>query len=441
MSPKVAWRRISRCAGLVAGALLAVVAVASPEGLSQRRLDLRDFARPATVPFPPDNPATAAQIALGAALFTDTRLSRDGSTACATCHDPALGFTDGASRGKGLAGVTLKRNAPTLWNLAWGDSFFWDGRASSLEEQARGPIEHPLEMDMKLADAVSALRADPMTREAFKAAFGADGVTEANILKALAAFERTLVSPKTRFDKWVEGDEQALTPAEIKGFELFTGRAGCSRCHGTWRFTDEAFHDIGLPEGADRGRGEAVGQPWMNNAFKTPTLRELVWTAPYMHDGSMATLDAVNDHYFGGIENRTTISKDLPVFTPVFTSERLQLTAFLKTLSSDNPPQPMRLAPAMEEREAMAFVEVSHVRERNRRFMPAAVRIRKGQPLTILNDDERIHSLRVDDPRLTLSTDAQEPGTSVVLTFPETGTYTVASSIHPGMRLSVEVVE
>ena len=406
------------------------------------KVTLKDFARPASIPVPADNPSTPEKIALGAALFIDTRLSRDGSTACITCHVPSSGFSDGASRGKGIAGVPLKRNTPTLWNLAWGDSFFWDGRAATLEEQAKGPIEHPLEMDMPLAKAADALKADPKTVEAFQAVFGTEGVSEANILKALAAYERTLVSPVTRFDRWVEGDETALTPYEKKGYALFTGRAGCAKCHSGWRFTDEAYHDIGLPDATDKGRGEVARLSHMTTAFKTPTLRELVWTGPYLHDGSMATIEGVNDHYFGGIENlRPTLSKDLEVFVPVFTDERKQLTAFLKTLSSATPPEPVALPISVDVPKPITVVDAKEVRQRGSKYTPAAVRIRKGEVLTILNDDDRTHSAVVNDPRMTFSSGVQEPGQSVTLTFQEKGTYAVACAIHPGMKLTVDVID
>ncbi len=399
----------------------------------------RSFARPDAVPMPASNPGTPEEIALGAALFSDARLSRDGSHSCVTCHDPARGFTDGASRGKGVAGVTLKRNTPTLWNLAWASSLFWDGRAATLEAQARGPIEHPLEMDRKLADAVVAMKADPETVKSFTAVFGVEGVTEANVLKALAAYERTLVSPRTRFDRWVEGDESALTDDEIKGFKLFTGRAACSKCHSGWRLTDEAYHDIGLPEGPDKGRGEVAGEPRMSNAFKTPTLRELVWTAPYMHDGSLATLEAANDHYFGGVENRPTISHDVPLITPVSTVQRGWLTAFLKTLSSDTPPAPVALPIKVEARVETTIVAATEVTAGARTFSPAAIRVETGATLTIRNADERTHIFKADDPRVTLSSDVQEPGTALALTFPASGTYTVTCLVQPGMRLTVVV--
>ncbi len=429
---------------IVVACALTALAAASFAGAEpiKTKVTLSDFARPASVPVPADNPSTPEKIALGTQLFADTRLSRDGSKACISCHDPNLGFTDGASRGKGVAGVPLKRNTPTLWNLAWGESFFWDGRAATLEEQARGPIEHPLEMDMPLAKAAEVLKADPKSVESFKAVFGSDGVSEANILKALAAYERTLVSPRTRFDRWVEGDETALTPYEKKGYALFAGRAGCAKCHSGWRFTDEAFHDIGLPDASDKGRGPIAGLAHMTTAFKTPTLRELVWTGPYLHDGSMATIEGVNDHYFGGIENlRSTLSKDLESFVPVFTEERKQLSAFLKTLSSETPPQPVTLPTTVKAPAPVAFVDAKNVSQRGSKFSPAAIRIRKGEMLTILNDDDRAHSAVVADPRMTFSSGVQEPGQSVALSFKDPGTYVVACAIHPGMKLAVEVTD
>jgi cytochrome c peroxidase len=394
------------------------------------------------VPVPPDNPATPEKIALGAALFADTRLSSNGTKACISCHDPAQGFSDGQSRGQGVAGVALKRNTPSLWNLAWGKSFFWDGRAATLEAQARGPIEHPLEMNMPLKKAVMRLKQDPKTVDSFKAVFGSDGITETNVVKALSAYERTLVSPKTRFDKWVEGDETALSAYEKKGYELFAGRAGCAKCHTGWRFTDEAFHDIGLPSTPDTGRSAISGLPHNDHAFKTPSLRELVWTGPYMHDGAMATIEAANDHYFGGIENlRSSLSKDLLVLVPVFTDQRRQITAFLKTLSSETQPVPVSLPAEVVKTEPVMAVETARVIERGSAFHPRAVRLRKGQPLTIVNEDDRTHAVLVDDPRLKFSQGVQEPGQAVELTFPKKGTYTVGSSIRPGMELRVELTD
>lgn len=440
MQRHTVWQRIGATA--LAAGVVAITGAAVSQALTQKKLTLQDFARPSSVPVPAANPGSAEEIALGAALFVDTRLSRDGSKACISCHDPAKGFTDGESRGKGIAGVALKRNTPTLINLAWGDSFFWDGRAKTLEEQARGPIENPLEMDMPLAKAVENLKADARTVESFTRVFGSEGVTEANTLKALAAYERTIVSPKTRFDSWVEGDEQALTPFEKKGYELFAGRAGCAKCHSGWRFTDEAYHDIGLPSTPDTGRSAISGLPHTDHAFKTPTLRELVWTGPYMHDGSMATIEAANDHYFGGIENlRTSLSKDLQVLVPVFADQRRQITAFLRTLSSEAPPQPVTLPPKIVETAKPSPVATNEVHEKGTQFTPPAIRLRKGEALSVVNDDDRAHAVLVDDPRLKFSEGVQEPGQNVTLTFPQPGTYVVGSSIHPGMKLTVDVTD
>lgn len=272
--------------------------------------------------------------------------------------------------------------------------------------------------------------------------FGSQGITQTSIVKALAAYERTLVSPKTRFDQWVEGDETALTAYEKKGYELFAGRAGCAKCHSGWRFTDEAFHDIGLPSAPDTGRSAISGLPHTGHAFKTPTLRELVWTAPYMHDGSMATIEAANDHYFGGIENlRTSLSKDLQVLVPVFTDQRRQITAFLRTLSSETQPVPISLPAEVTKREAITAVETARVVERGSAFEPRSVRLRKGQPLAIVNEDNLTHAVLVDDPRYKFSAGVQEPGQAVELTFEKAGTYTVGSSIRPGMALTVEVTD
>ena len=299
------------------------------------------FVRPQAIPTPAGNPVTTEKVDLGRSLFSDPRLSGAGDIACATCHDPALSFSDGVARRPGHDGEPLPRRTPSLWNLAWGLTFFWDGRAPTLEAQVSGPIENPREMGGgDIAKAAARLAADPASVRRFAAAFPDDPrATEANIRAALASFERTLVSPETRFDRWVKGDDAALEPDEIAGLKLFVGKAGCVACHKGWRFTDEAFHDIGLP-GGDLGRGDVLELPAANLAFKTPSLRERVWTAPYMHDGSLATLEDVVAHYAGGVVARPTLSADLKRGLNLSGEERAQLVAFLATLSSDDPPRP-----------------------------------------------------------------------------------------------------
>src|SRR5689334_3604376 len=180
------------------------------------------FRRPATVPFPADNPFSEKKRALGEALFHDKRLSVDGSLACASCHERGKGLADGKAQGRGVPGRPLKRHTPTLWNLAWASPVFWDGRARSLEEQVAGPIESPDEMAQPMSAVVARLNADPATVKAFADAFPeAPRVDAVNLAKAIAVYERTFVSPPTRFDRWIEGDEQALSKNEIAGVALF----------------------------------------------------------------------------------------------------------------------------------------------------------------------------------------------------------------------------
>jgi cytochrome c peroxidase len=290
------------------------------------------FARPApNVPTPADQ----RRAELGRDLFRDVRLSGGGQSSCATCHNPDRAFTDGQKTAVGPGGVVLPRNAPALYNLAWGASFFWDGRAATLADQARFPILAPDELAGDFAVIVRRLSADPGMRARFEAAFpGGDGVTEDTVLQALVAYERAQVSPETRFDKWVEGDDQALSAEEFQGFDIFVGKGGCVSCHGGWRLTDDAFHDVGLPIG-DLGRGAlAPGAPGLPE-FKTPSLREAARTAPYMHDGSLPTLEDVVAHYAGKLIERPSLAPTIVRHLSLTTVEKAALVAFLKTLSSE----------------------------------------------------------------------------------------------------------
>jgi cytochrome c peroxidase len=291
------------------------------------------FARPAgPPPAPPHNPITPARIALGARLFADPRLSGSGRRTCATCHRPDRAFTDGRRRARALSGAALRRNTPALWNLAWSKAYFWDGRAPSLEEQVRGPIEAAGEMGGDWPVIVARLAADAPLATQFRAAFpDRPAVTREAIVEALASYLRSLVSPPTRFDAWVAGDANALDAAERRGFALFTGRAGCVLCHAGWRFTDDRFHDIGLP-GADQGRGGVRGGTLGQVAFKTPGLRGVARTAPYMHDGSLSTLAAVLAHYGGRRALRPTLAPNMNRNLRLTPREKADLIAFLKTL-------------------------------------------------------------------------------------------------------------
>lgn len=319
---------------VVFGALAPGIAVAQDAGRQDPAAVWRAmFKRPAA-----DTEPTPEKVALGAKLFSDTRLSGKEDRACVTCHEPQRAFTDGRRRARAASGASLLRNTPSLWNLAWGKQYFWDGRASSLEEQAQMPIVATDEMAGDWPTIIARLRADADAVAAFRAAFaGAEPVSQANALLGLAAYVRSLVSPPTRFDAWIEGDHRALSTAELRGFRLFTGKAGCVLCHVGWRFTDDKFHDIGLLS-TDGGRSLVAGGTPGLKAFKTPSLRELSRTAPYMHDGSLATLEAVVAHYAGGLRRRPSLAPSLRRDLRLGAQERSDLIAFLRTLSNEKGP-------------------------------------------------------------------------------------------------------
>lgn len=308
---------------------------AAPSGVTREGVWRAIFARPAQSPVAPDE---AEKVALGHDLFRDVRLSGSGRASCVSCHDPARAFTDGRKTAVGPGGAPLPRNAPALYDLAWATSFFWDGRAVSLTEQAKVPILAPDELAGDLGTIAQRLASDPGMAARFAAAFpGTPSVTETAVLEALAAYERSLVSPETRFDRWIAGDVSALTGEEQRGFDIFVGKGGCVSCHGGWRFTDDAFHDIGLP-GTDPGRGALVsgGLP----EFKTPSLREVAHTAPYMHDGSLATLADVVDHYAGSLTPRPSLAPTIVRDLKLTKEEKAALVAFLGTLSSERTARP-----------------------------------------------------------------------------------------------------
>jgi cytochrome c peroxidase len=262
-------------------------------------------------------------------------LSGSGLASCATCHDPERAFIDGRPTARGPGGATLVRNVPALYDLAWGTSFFWDGRAASLADQAKFPILARDELAGDFPGIEARLAADPAMKARFAAAFpGTDGVSEAAILNALAAYEQSLASPSTRFDRWVDGDDEALTEQEFRGFDIFVGKGGCVSCHGGWRLTDDSFHDIGL-DSRDPGRGAVTGGAPGLPEFKTPSLREAAHTAPYMHNGSLATLNDVVDHYSGQLIKRPSLAPSLVRDLVLTAVEKQALVAFLKALSSE----------------------------------------------------------------------------------------------------------
>jgi cytochrome c peroxidase len=294
------------------------------------------YKRPDAIPSPADNPTTPAKVELGKALFFDPRLSGSGAISCASCHNPALGWEDGLDKGVGHAGAKLGRHTPTILNAAWIEPLFWDGRAATLEEQAKGPLQAPAEMNMPHGDVVRVVSSIPGYGPKFARAFANEPISIDTIAKAIAAYERTVVSGKAPFDHWIEGDEGAIPDAAKRGFVVYNTTARCASCHGGWRMTDDGFHDIGLP-GDDLGRGKiAPGLAILERAFKTPTLRNITERAPFMHDGSIRTLEEVVEHYDHGFVQRASLS---PEMKPLKLSarEKSDLVAFLKTLTSRDP--------------------------------------------------------------------------------------------------------
>lgn len=291
------------------------------------------LAPPARVPHPPDNAPSDCRIALGAALFHDPRLSRDGTRSCASCHDPARAFTDGRATAAAHDGTALARNTPSLLDVAFAGALHWDGHVRSLEEQAWLPIAAREEMAGQWPRIAAALDADPEMRAAFAAAFpDRPAISAANLAKALAAYERTLISGPSRLDRWVAGDDHALDAEELAGFALFVGKAGCIGCHSGWRFSDDRRHDIGLP-------APPATAPL---TMRTPSLRGVARTAPYMHDGSKPSLAAVIDHYAGGFTRRPTLSGNVVRDVALDSAEKRRLVAFLEALSppASAPPPP-----------------------------------------------------------------------------------------------------
>jgi cytochrome c peroxidase len=300
----------------------------SPEQLKAQ------YRRPASLPFPKDNPYTTAKAELGKALFFDTRLSGGSLLSCASCHNPGFGWGDGLPKGIGHGMVPLGRRSPSIVNAAFGQAFMWDGRAASLEEQALGPIEAGVEMNLPIDELMKRLGSVPGYDRLFRAAFPNEGISPLTVAKALATYERTVVSGRAPFDAWIEGDETAIPEGAKRGFLLFNGKAGCANCHSGWNLTDDSFHDIGLAD-ADIGRGKIVPQVVkMQHAFKTPGLREISRRGPYMHDGSIGTLRGVIERYDDGGVDRPSRS-DLVKPLGLSEQEKSDLESFLKSLTSE----------------------------------------------------------------------------------------------------------
>jgi len=287
---------------------------------------------------PDDNPMTQAKIDLGKLLYFDPRLSKDNTISCATCHNPYHGFTDPDRTSGGIGGALGTRNSPTVINRLFSKEQFWDGRAEDLEAQAHGPLTNPVEMGMPSHDHVvknvSLIRG---YRYYFENAFGSNEVTMKKIAQAIAAYERTVLSGNSPFDRYMAGDRDAMSASAVRGMNLFNSKANCKACHAGFNFTDESYHNLGVgmdkPK-PDLGRYEVTKVDTDKGAFKTPTLRNITQTAPYMHDGSEATLQSVVELYNkGGIQNQWLSQEMKPL--NLSAQEVTDLVAFLEMLTAD----------------------------------------------------------------------------------------------------------
>jgi len=301
------------------------------------------------VPIPADNPLTAEKIALGRKLYYDPTLSVDNTIACASCHSPASGFTDPKPFSVGTGGKAGGRHAPTVLNAAYNAVQFWDGRAPSLEKQAEGPVQNPVEMANALPAVERKLTADAAYRAEFEKAFGPGPITYEKVEQAIASFERTVISGNSPFDRYFYGgDKSALSPSARRGLEVFRNpkKGNCAACHTIGEtyalFTDHKFHNIGVGADSednykDLGRYNVTHNEADKGAFKTPTLRNIAKTAPYMHDGNLKTLKDVVDFYIGGGNSNPHLDKEIHALDFLTGPERADLKAFLESLTGEMP--------------------------------------------------------------------------------------------------------
>jgi len=318
-----------------------VAAAAGKPVLKAGDPSLKEWLLP-TAPTPPDNAPNAARISLGKHLFFDPRLSGDGNMSCATCHNPALGWSDGLATGRGVKSMVLDRASPTIINSAFNTIMMWDGRKKSLEDQAMGPMEATVEMNMDTAKLFKWLNVNPGYRTLFEAAYPNEGINATTVSKAMAAFERTVVMNDSPFDRWVAGDAKAMSDQQVRGFSVFVdpSKGNCVVCHSAPNFTDNGFHNLGLASwgktSPDMGRYAQKPVQTMKGAFKTPQLRGIALTAPYFHDGSAISLMDVVNHYAKGGVVTTNLSPNLKPLS-LTQQDKEDLVAFMQALTGTTP--------------------------------------------------------------------------------------------------------
>ena len=308
---------------------------------------LQEWLLPETPPYPEGNAPNEARVALGKMLFFDNRLSGDGNMSCATCHNPMYGWSDNLPTAKGVKSMVLERATPTVINTGYNTIQMWDGRKATLEEQAMGPMEANAEMNMGIEALFTWLRDTPGYVAAFEKAYPGEGINADTLSRAIATFEREVVSDDSPFDRWVRGDGEAMTAQQVRGFRLFVekDKGNCAVCHSAPNFTDNGFHNIGLAsfgvENPDVGRYAQKPLGLMKGAFKTPTLRDITRTAPYFHDGSAATLREAVQHYVDGGVVKTNLSPNFKDGLALTDQEVDDILAFLQALAS--PPMKVTL--------------------------------------------------------------------------------------------------
>lgn len=326
---------VSRCLAVLA---LAGAALAAQKTVPKAEDDIRVPLGLLPIQWPKDNPYSKQKAELGKLLYFDKRLSADNTVACANCHHPKFAFGDGQPNSVGIRGQRGGRSAPTVLNRAYSLAQFWDGRAATLEEQAIGPMANPIEMGNTHEAVVSRLKDIPGYRTLFKQVFGTEDFNINHVAKAIATFERTVLSGNSPYDRYKAGDKKALTAEQIKGMDVYFNKAKCDQCHEGINFTTNAYHNLGVGTDAkepDIGRMAVTKNERDWGAFKTPTLRDIANTAPYMHDGSLKTLEDVVAFYNkGGIKNRNLDAAMKPL--NLTDAEQKALVAFLKSLSGDS---------------------------------------------------------------------------------------------------------
>ena len=288
---------------------------------------------------PDKNPITQAKIELGRKLYFDARLSKDGTISCASCHAPEKGFSDGRPTSLGVGGQAGARNAPTVMNRLFSKEQFWDGRATDLEDQALGPIQNPIEMGHTLDGMISNVEKIQAYAPEFQAAFGSPGINADRVAMAIASYERTVLAGNAPYDRYQAGDKSAMSESAVRGMELFNdaAKANCVNCHAGFNFTDESYHNLGVgmdKPNPDWGRFSVTKADFDKGAFKTPTLRNVTQSSPYMHDGSEVTLlEVVNFYDKGGLKNQW-LSKEIKPLG-LTDQQKADLVAFLESLTGE----------------------------------------------------------------------------------------------------------